>query len=114
MSPRNDVTLVLRLERTAYRALLQHCDRLEVQAHDLVSKLVERAVTENRSEDSARPRIDDAILRRIADLNQSGESDNSIARVLGVSQPTVSKYRARLGLRSNHRRIGEPRGDDQA
>lgn len=114
MSPRNDVTLVLRLERAAYRALLQHCDRLEVQAHDLVSKLVERAVTENHPDNSARPRVDDELLRRITDLNASGESDNSIARILGVSQPTVSKYRARLGLRSNHRRIGEPRGDDQA
>lgn len=106
MSARNEVTVVVRIRSASYRALIRHCERLDVQAHELITRIVDRAVDDAPAR-STRPQVTVELLARIAALNGEGLSDNAIAKVLGVSQPTVSKYRARQGLLSRHRQIGD-------
>lgn len=111
MSRRDEVTIVVRINTASYRALVRHCERLDVQAHELITRIVDRAVESGQPPRPRRLCVTEAHLARIAMLNAEGHSDNAIARELGLSQPTVSKHRARLGLSSRHHRIGDTVGE---
>lgn len=48
----------------------------------------------------------DELYSRIRSLIARGESDTHIARVLGISDKTVSRYRRKRGIQNYYDRMG--------
>lgn len=95
------------LRPSTYRAFAVHAKALGLDVGDLLSRLADKALrTADRSapampdDEPANPYIEDKVDRKIRELNEQRMSDNAIARMLGISQTTISKRRRRLLLES--------------
>jgi len=94
------VLIRVNLRPSTYRTFALHGRELGVEVGELLSRLADRAV---RPIDQPRARRrgasgEDAIDKRIRELNAQRLSDNRIAAMIGMAQSAISKRRRRLGL----------------
>lgn len=88
------VALALRLEGAAIMA--------DVTTEELLTKMLDKKVKKIR-----RNRETETLREVIKERHAEGLTDTAIAEELGVTQQTISRHRAGLGLKSNFR--GRPR-----
>lgn len=91
------------LRPSTYRVFAGHAKAMGLEVGDLLSRLADRAVKPADlpvAPKTRRPRAEDAIDARIRELNAQHMNDTEIAKIIGMSQPSTSGRRRRLGLES--------------
>jgi hypothetical protein len=84
------------LRPSTYRAFATHARDAGTTIGVLLSQLADKALKPAPRKHSRG--IPAYVESRIRELNAAGWSDSGIARDLGASQPTISRYRRSLGL----------------
>lgn len=97
------VAVLLHLPNDVYRALVPIAAKHDTQVHHLIEASVTKSV---RRKKRSKSRLTAEQLATIRRLNAEGKSDAAIAKVIGVSQSTVSKRRGEMDLLPPKPRVG--------
>lgn len=99
---RGGLPLTVRFTESDYAALLRIAAARSTSASHLIEDLVRHALTHSTIPDSREP-LHQGRAKRAGDLIAEGETDDAIARTLGVPVAAVANYRA-----NNHTAASQP------
>ncbi|MFF1632687.1 hypothetical protein [Leifsonia sp. NPDC058248] len=99
---RGGLPLTVRFTESDYAALLRIAAARSTSASHLIEDLVRHALSRSSIPDARAPLHQDRA-KKAGDLIADGETDDAIARILGVSVAAVTTYRA-----NNHTTVPQP------
>lgn len=97
-APEPVVIVPVPLPRSIYRVLVTQADEAGIQVGPLIARGLVRALRPRKKARRPRRSLSPELEAQIRDYHARGINDTAIARELGLSQPTVSRWRRELKL----------------